>query len=335
MRRTPILLKDAIYDYKVYKKRTLISAQESEQMNTYFDMLLNFMGNGQNCDLARTEDKKELRTCAITIVMLPKKDCGKLVVSDVQRAKFFNGFVDFVTDTSVFKRGKVRLEKIPFVMNELERKIDIVKHFREYEKLTQEEIGDIYYVGEKTIRNDLREIREGYLNAFGQKIDIGYDFEQKNLFSTAVPLFLAQNITQIVAMLNGLGMQREDYRYSCYAEATATNIWRQLSRPVRDRIMNDLVDALHLDREWYEFLDSGETEYKAAYYHERNIATNLGNILMFFKNGMRCTVLYDQDNQTKVCENTRITDSKEEYFEVEDGTLIRYEKLIDIRETGN
>lgn len=335
MGRNIILLKDAVEEYKSYKKRQMYYVQDIEQMNIFFDMLLSDVESGRAYDLTKKTDKEELREHAKALVKLPKKDSGLLKASDVQRAKFFNGFVDYVTDASVFKKGKVRLEKIPFVMNELERKIDIVKNYRQLESLTQEEIGDIYYVGDKTIRNDLREIKDGCLNAFGQKIDIGYDYEKKELFSTPVPLFLVQNITQIITLLNGLKVQYEDPRYSCYAEATAINIWRQLAGPVRERILNELVDMLHLDEGWYMFLEMEKERFKESYYHERKISQNEGNAMMFLKNALPCTVVYFEDDKTKSCENTRIVNCMETYFEVEDGTQIPYDKVLGIIETGN
>lgn len=54
--------------------------------------------------------------------------------------------------------------------------------------------------------------------------------------STVHPLFLTFNLTQIIAMLEGLKKMSEDMVYKNYAEVSAKMIWSQLSDYAKRRV---------------------------------------------------------------------------------------------------
>ena len=203
---------------------------------------------------------------------------------------------------------------------------------------SQLKLGERYYVGERTIRDDLREIREGCLNAFGQTIDIEYDLNKKELYSTPVPIFLVHNITQIVAMLNGLGIMAKDPRYQSYAINSALTVWKQLAPDVKNRIMNDLIDMLQLNREWYESLEEQSKSFILRNYTERMFDSTNHNVVRYYKNGEVCDIYYFSNNNIVNAKKVRITDCRPDYFEIRGDGIeekLEYCNIVDIRESGN
>ena len=78
------------------------------------------------------------------------------------------------------------------------------------------------------------------------------NYHKVTAVSTMHPLFLTQNLTQIVCMLEGLRMMKDNWTMASYAETTAVNIWCQLSDYARDRITGTLVDLMGLAASWYK-----------------------------------------------------------------------------------
>lgn len=332
-------LKEAVMEYANYTRRSnnKFNQKKLDNFKKYFDYLLIACEECGVNDLSKKRDRELLTDEAKYLVSLGQKECEELAnVTKVERADFFNGFVDYVLDGNVYSKKKVPLKKIPPVLSDMERKLDLVKNFRTVVKEKKETLYDRYYISEKTLRNDFAEIKAGSLNAFGQVVDIDYDIEKKELFSTPVPIFLVQNITQIVAILNGLGEQAKDPRYSEYATTTALLIWQQLTPEVQQRITEDLVELLHLDEEWYENLEEKSEDFKLQYYTERMVECNRGNILMYYKSGLECDVSYSKNNEVIRLKKVKITDAREDYFTTSGSDeKLEYSNLITIEETGN
>ena len=327
-----ILLSRAIESYLNYVLRYKNYEREYLQnMKAYFEYL-NEIADGKNLNLRYKKECEALLNYAYELVVCKKKDCPALKSTKLERAVFYNSFVDYLLDATLFKDGKTKVQKLPPVMNELERKLDYVKNYREYKHMKQEKLARLYYVDSKTIRNDDSAIRNGYFNAFGQKIDIEYDAENKTLFSTPVPIFMVQNITQIVTILNGLGIMWQDSRYHAYAQTTAYTIWKQLTPYVKARIMDNLVEIMHLDREWYEHINRHAEQQSAKYFTEPMIAMGCHNLLMYFKNSMPVKVYYEEDRELNVICNAIITSCEETYFVLDGKLEILYEKLVSIEE---
>ena len=289
----PVYVEELVGDFLLYAKKKYYDKKYLDNMAIFMDYLTE---EQKVFNLALKKDCEQLQQHAINIVRGSKQEYPLLKATKVERGMFFNSFVDYLCSCE-YKGRKTKLQKIPFVMNDLERKLDIVKHYREYymlDKLSAQEVADKYYVNERIIRNDKKEIKEGKLNAFGQKIDIEYDYDSKSFFSTPVPIFTVQNITQIVTMLNGLGLmyQNEDYRQ--YALFTAATIWNQLTLTVKNRIKDELVDLLDLDKEWYELVADQTNSYIRGFYPERYMDNSIqGNILKYLKNGMLVDIVFE------------------------------------------
>ena len=326
-----ILLNKAIESYLDYVLRYKNYEREYLQNMKVFLEYLNETADGKKLNLRYKKECEALLVCAYELVVCKKKECPDLKSTKLERAVFCNSFVDYLQDATLFNGGKTKVEKLPPVMNDLERKLDYVKNFRENNAMRQDDVAAKYYVDAKTIRNDKREIQDGYFNAFGQKIDIDYDHENKSIFSTPVPIVMVQNITQIVAMLNGLGIMAQDARYRVYAENSAYTIWKQLTQYVKESIMNELIDALHLDRVWYEHIDRNADRQSSRYFTEKQIAANENNILLFYKNRMVVDVYYyDENDELQLMVKTTVTDAKQGYFELNRELQIPYENLVNI-----
>ena len=95
----------------------------------------------------------------------------------------------------------------------------------------------------------MKALREG-ISVMDQELRLS-DVQLRNRKVTAVstmhPLFLAQNLTQIICMLEGLRRMENNWVMSSYARNTAVSIWCQLSQYARERIRGTLVDLMGLD----------------------------------------------------------------------------------------
>lgn len=133
------------------------------------------------------------------------------------------------------KEKGMSIEKLPRYYSELERRLEIIK--RIHKGSNASDISDMAYdllLDESNIRRDLRIISDGEMSVMGQRVKVEHHQQyDKNgeecILSTAHPLFLVQNLEQIIALLNGLKYSYEIYGYKEYARETAVSIWMQLS----------------------------------------------------------------------------------------------------------
>lgn len=326
----PIYLRTIVADFIEAAKRKDYDRNYFDQMKVFMEYLLEDVGD-YNLSLKR--DCEGIIDCAIALLKGSKKEYPKLKATKVERGKFFNALVDYIQQ---FGR-KTQMKKIPFVMNDLERKLDLVKHYKEYyfiEKLSAEEVASRYYVDEKTIRNDKKDIRNGNLNAFGQNIDLEYDDGNQSFYSTPVPIFTVQNITQIVTLLNGLGMMYQKREYQRYALTTAFTIWRQLTDTVRTRILEDLVEMLKLDQEWYQLLEENSNAYARGFYPEYYMDDDY-NLLRYFKNSEMVDIYYAKGEEVQFLSNVKICNYEKDGIIVTGELKIPFGDIIKITENGN
>lgn len=167
------------------------------------------------------------------------------------------------------KEKGMSIEKLPRYYNELERKLEIIK--RIHKGCNASDISDMAYefmLDESNIYGDLRIISDGEMSVMGQRVKVEYHQQyDKNgkeyILSTAHPLFLVQNLEQIIALLNGLKYSYEIYGYKEYARETAVSIWMQLSDYATNRILNELPkEELKIDIDWYKMIADEAEERK-------------------------------------------------------------------------
>ena len=161
------------------------------------------------------------------------------------------------------------IEKLPRYYSELERRLEIIK--RIHNGSNASDISDMAYelmLDESNIHRDLRIISDGEMSVMGQRVKVEHHQQydkngQECILSTAHPLFLVQNLEQIIALLNGLKYSYEIYGYKEYARETAVSIWMQLSDYATNRILNELPkEELKIDINWYKMIADEAEERK-------------------------------------------------------------------------
>jgi len=161
------------------------------------------------------------------------------------------------------------IEKLPRYYTELERRLEIIK--RIHKGCNASDISDMAYelmLDESNIHRDLRIISDGEMSVMGQRVKVEYRKQndengEEYILSTAHPLFLVQNLEQIIALLNGLKYSYEIYGYKEYARETAVSIWMQLSDYATNRILNELPkEELKIDINWYKMIADEAEERK-------------------------------------------------------------------------
>ena len=167
------------------------------------------------------------------------------------------------------KEKGMSIEKLPRYYSELERRLEIIK--RIHNGSNASDISDMAYdllLDESNIHRDLRIINDGEMSVMGQRVKVEHHKQydkngQECILSTAHPLFLVQNLEQIIALLNGLKYSYEIYGYKEYARETAVSIWMQLSDYATNRILNELPkEELKIDIDWYKMIADEAEERK-------------------------------------------------------------------------
>lgn len=194
------------------------------------------------------------------------------------------------------------MEFPPVFSSEFDRQMFIVKELHEKGRGV-EYLEDKLWVSSRTIAEDLANLQKKNRNSvLGQKVSIagiGRKNRDVEFESTVHPLFLTPNITQVIAMMNGLRVMSGDKAYKDYALPLAGSIWKELSDYGRNRIF-ELIEELSLDREWYEQIRNLEGEELFRTEKECSSEMKEGNVLDFLKNRKKCSLTYT-DGDGKEC----------------------------------
>ena len=234
------------------------------------------------------------------------RDSIRDTISKMQRKS--NEEYLIANDYFAFLNQKYKLQIQPFdrQLTSLERQLSIAKDMHDFNKardFDRQEVAEKYLVSEKTIENDMKALREG-ISVMDQEIRLS-DVQLRNRKVTAIstmhPLFLAQNLTQIICMLEGLRRMEDDWALQSYARNTAVSIWCQLSDYARERISGTLVDLMGLDANWYERI-SCEAEMRSGkmFYNEKESSDRFGLLMYAMKGGIPCCIRYIDND--KACE---------------------------------
>ena len=189
------------------------------------------------------------------------RDCVKAYNRDKDKAIcMFRDFVGFLEKNGFEIKKEVEFPPIP-IMNSFERLMFIAKYMQD-EGHSRSDLPDILWHSQTTIDNDfsrlLNEDNPDSIQVLGKPFVITgsrshggkVDFE-----STAHPLFLTPNLTQVILILEGLKVKAENSIFETEAMITASDIWNQLSDYARSRIRFVLSECLMIeDLAWYESL---------------------------------------------------------------------------------
>lgn len=227
------------------------------------------------------------------------RECVKTYTSNKDTAiALFRDFVSFLGTKGVDVH--VVFPPIP-VSNTFERLMFIAKYLQEKENHISD-LPDILWISSRQIEADLARLRglDDPIQVCGRKFFIPDTHRQDGRItfqSTAHPVFLTENLTQILILLKGLKVMSENPLYKPYAIESAKEIWNQLSTYARDRIRVVLQELMPEDYSWYGSLsdqydgNSFQTEEAVSRIH--NAGANV--LLDCLKNGKSFCMEYQTD----------------------------------------
>lgn len=196
------------------------------------------------------------------------------------------------------------------VSNSFERLMFISKFFHEPNRKISD-LSNILWVDKKSIENDLRKLR-GRDNDPVQICDKKFiipKIDRKNdrlIFeSTAHPLFLTANLTQVLVILKGLKKMSENPLFSNSAKIAAANIWEQLSDYAKRRIPEVMQDLLSEDTTWYENLKTMDNK---LYNTERTCSTDTDIIFYSIKSRETFFIEVRDGDKKHIYKNCRTVD---------------------------
>ena len=233
------------------------------------------------------------------------KSCVQAYTSNKDTAiELFKDFVSFLEGKGV-DVPQVSFPPVP-VSNTFERLMFIAKYLQGEDSRISK-LPDILWVSDRQIETDLGRLRgmDDPIQVCGKKFFIP-DTERKsgrlNFQSTAHPLFLAENLTQILVMLKGLKEMSKDPLYRFYAEETAGEILEQLSDYAKGRIRFVMQELMPEDFSWYESLqlpkDSNHFRTEEAVSRIHNHGA--GVMLDCIKNGKSFCVEYQEKDNIRL-----------------------------------
>lgn len=237
--------------------------------------------------------------------------------------KVYKQFLEFLKTKGI--SADVTFPPIP-VSNSFERLMFIAKYFQEPGKKISE-LSNILWVDQRTVKDDIKKLMEtdndnDPLQVCGKKFvipEIDSENDTLKFESTAHPLFLTPNITQLIVTLKGLKEMSKNPLYGNSAKITAAIIWEQLSDYAKKRIPEVLMELLSEDPAWYENLKAPGT---TLYYTERAcVVENADTIFCYAKGDSFCMEVLNGDGKGIYtnCHHVRFYDSDNFVFESDQG----------------
>ena len=228
--------------------------------------------------------------------------CVKSYTKDKDRAiSMFRDFISFLKSRDFVIENDVEFPPIP-VMNSFERLMFIAKYMQDKNN-SRNELSDILWQSQTTIDNDfsklLNDDNPDAIQVLGKPFVITgtrshggkVDFE-----STAHPLFLTPNLTQVILVLEGLKEKAGNPIFETEATKTAADIWNQLSDYARNRIKFVLSRCMMIeDLAWYESLAELE-DIDNSFHTEKKSTKDRGFIFDCVKNHTKPFCIEYNDN---------------------------------------
>ena len=209
----------------------------------------------------------------------------------------YSEYIKFM-NKNYFNDKSEQLKELPSYYSDLERRLLIAKKM--HGEFNLSEIAREFLVSERTIQNDLSVLKNGEISVLNQELKVEYESRRNNhikMKTKAHPLFLVENLTQVIGILNGLRyVYEKDYGYREYVLETAVSIWMQLSEDAKDRILNILIDELNLDETWYRKISHLAEMENNRLIFKKEEAFAKSKFLDILKNGKSCCVEYTDEN---------------------------------------
>lgn len=251
-----------------------------------------FIYNVKKLTVGRNTEVDNVIFCDAVISTVKSYTSSKSTAIDL-----IQSFTAFIAENKGPK-FEVQYPAIP-IDSTFERLMFITKYLQD----PQSEIKDLedeLWQSERTIADDLKKLRgrdNDPISVCGRKFIVD-DCERKNghmsFASNVHPMFLTNNLTEVIAMLKGLKHMCEEPTMKPYALNVAGNIWVQLSDRAKNRIVYVLTELIPDDVEWYTSL---EDKGSYAFSSERLISSVSRDCLMYvMKADEGCFIEYDGEN---------------------------------------
>ena len=195
------------------------------------------------------------------------------------------------------------VEYPPIPLNStFERLMFIAKYIQDPDARISD-LEDILWISSRTIDDDLAKLH-GYdddpIQIAGKQFvveDMKRENDRVSLPSTVHPLFLTSNLTEVIITLKGLKAMSNQPALKGYAIKTSNDIWEQLSKRAKDRIMEVTSELMVEDTEWFASLG---TDNQHTFWPERTCSAAGRNSMMeCLKNGMPCYIEYRKEDGTE------------------------------------
>lgn len=187
------------------------------------------------------------------------------------------------------------------ISNTFERLMFIAKYLQDPRHKTTD-LPELLWISQKTINDDIKRLQgdhEDPIQICGKVFTVDELEKQKNTVyfpSTAHPLFLTPNLTQVLLTLKGLKAMGENPLYAEYARMAAADIWEQLSDYAKTRIHFVLSELMPEDLTWYESLKKTNDDH----FHSEVRCSGSDVVLDCMKNGKEFCVEYDADGSVQL-----------------------------------
>lgn len=192
------------------------------------------------------------------------------------------------------------------ISNTFERLMFIAKYLQDPRHKTTD-LPDLLWISQKTVNDDIKRLQgdhEDPIQVCGRVFTIDDLEKQKNTVyfpSTAHPLFLTPNLTQVLVTLKGLKAMAENPLYAEYAQLAAADIWEQLSDYAKTRIHFVLSELMPEDLSWYEGLRKSDDDH---FYSEVRCSGS-SVVLDCMKNGKEFFVEYAAEDGIRLYKQCR------------------------------
>ena len=236
------------------------------------------------------------------------KESVKRYTSDKDNAiDIYKKYLDFLK-TKYGIHVDINFPPIP-VYIPFERIMFIAKYIQDPNNKISD-LEDVLWVSSRTIEDDIAILkgRKDPIQVNGKRFVID-DIERNrgtvSMPSTAHPIFLTSNITQIIVTLKGLKLMSQNSAFKVYAEEMARSIWTQLSDYAKNRILYVMENLIPDELEWYKNLNIEKDD---SFYNEIRCSSTegAGCVLDCLKNGKECFVEYQENEKTTFYENCKI-----------------------------
>lgn len=249
------------------------------------------------------------------------KTCVQSYSRDKDQAIYmFKDFVDFLQrNRGIIIKTPVKFPPIP-ISNSFERLMFISKYMQ-VEGHTREDVSDILWVSRTTVDNDFSRLlnpdNPEAIQVLGRPFVISgakSSGGKVHFESTAHPIFLTPNLTQVLLILEGLKEKAQNPILETESISAASDIWNQLSYYAKSRIKYVLTESLLIsDLDWYESLENKEPS--NSFHIEKKHPRDRGFVFDCVKNNRRTfCVEFNEEGTRRIykdCVGEKIIDGKD------------------------